>query len=146
MCAKNLCRAESSHKKQNTHPIDLAAPKPDGKGVSTINLPPLPHSRLSCRHHCSSQNHSNLVQAFQLLVDRWLTADVVPLQVLDRDIQQSKAGQNWMVNQEDKTSVTIALGLNTGGVSPHQSGGQKYSFWPIALYAMWVCSSMWIKK
>ena len=38
--------------------------------TSTITLPLLPHSSLSCRHHCSSQNHSNLVQAFQLLVDR----------------------------------------------------------------------------
>ena len=34
MCAKNLCRAKSSHEKQNTHPIDLAAPSLDGKGVS----------------------------------------------------------------------------------------------------------------
>ena len=39
MRAKNLCRAKSSHKKQNTHPIDIAVPKLDGKGVSN-NQPP----------------------------------------------------------------------------------------------------------
>ena len=36
-------RAESSHKQQNTHPINLAAPNPDGKGVSDKYNQPLNH-------------------------------------------------------------------------------------------------------
>ena len=51
------------------------------------------------------------------------------VQVLVGDIQQSRGWGNWMENQSDGTSVTIALGLNSGGASPYQFRGQKYSFW-----------------
>ena len=57
------------------------------------------------------------------------------VKVLVGDIQESQAWENWM-DETSANSVTIALGLNTDGVNPYHSAGQKYSFWPLIFTIM----------